>query len=89
MLKKLALIAFAAVTIETTNIYPATMRITEIDGSVLTVETATGIAYQYETDCSDYNVNDLVSVIMHRNRTPETVLDDIILDMNYSGYFIE
>jgi len=89
MLKKGLFIMLAALTIESTNIYPATMRVADIDGDLLTVETSTGIAYQYETDTSDYCVNDLVSVIMHRNRTPDTILDDIILDMQYSGYFIE
>jgi len=89
MLKKGLFIMLAALTIESTSIYPATMRITAIDNDLLTVETSTGITYQYETETADYCVNDLVSVIMHRNRTPDTVLDDIILDMQYSGYFIE
>lgn len=71
----------------TSKIYPATAEVVELDraADLVTVETASGIAYGFY-GCEDYFPGDLVSMIMDDNGTPETILDDKIIDCRYSGY---
>lgn len=71
----------------TKNLYPATAEVVELDraADLVTVETASGIAYGFY-GCEDYFPGDLVSMIMDDNGTPETILDDVIIDCRYSGY---
>ena len=66
-------------------IYPQTYIITKIDkaNDLVTIETCTGYEYQFY-GVEDYNEGDLVSCIMYTNGT-ETILDDQIMDVRYSG----
>ena len=80
-----AVIALIAMLAAARVIYPDTMKIVEIENDIITVETATGIAYQFE-GAEDYNVGDLVSVLMYSSATPH-VYDDEILDVRYAGAF--
>lgn len=77
-------IATAAALIAAGTIYPATMKVTSIQGGIARMESSTG--HVYEMDAEDYMVDDLVSTIMFDNGTPE-VTDDIILSARYAGTF--
>ena len=68
------------------DLYPETakVRCIDYDKDLVTVETATGNRFQFY-GAEDYDVNNIVSMLMYGNNTPE-VKDDIILDVNYSGY---
>lgn len=39
--------------------------------------------------CEDYAEGDILCLLMSDNGTPSTILDDIILDVNYSGFWVE
>lgn len=69
-------------------IYPTTMLVTDVDYTtdVVTVETLTGFVYQFE-GTEDYTEGDLVSVIMYNNRTTN-ITDDVILTVQYSGFYL-
>lgn len=69
------------------NTYPATMEVTDIENDVVTIQTSTGIVYQF-TGAEDLVVGDLVSLIMDSKGTKE-ILDDEILQVRYAGYWIE
>lgn len=66
-------------------LYPSTCIITEIDTEtdLVTIATATGNEFQFY-GVEDYANGDLVSVIFYDNGT-ETVTDDVIMDIRYSG----
>ena len=69
------------------DIYPETAIITETDleTDLVTVETLNGNIFEFY-GVEDYTTGDIVSMIMDSNKT-ETVTDDIILSVKYSGYF--
>ena len=83
---------------ENHGIYPTTMIITDTiiydmgtesleddEGEIIMID-ANGnewVMYEYP---EDYMVGDFVAVIMDDNGTPNSIYDDIILDMRYSGY---
>lgn len=69
------------------NTYPATMEVTNIENDVVTIQTSTGIVYQF-TGAEDLAVGDLVSLIMDNKGTVE-IFDDEILQVRYAGYWIE
>lgn len=66
------------------GIYAATMKVTAIDNDVVEMETATGFVYEWE-GADDYEVGDLVSLIMDSKGTEE-IVDDEILSMRYAGW---
>lgn len=82
-LATLAIIATAA-TPAAAAVYPAAMTVTEIRGDVVTLETATGHAYQI-TGAEDWTRGDVAALIMDDNSTPE-ITDDRIIDARYSGF---
>lgn len=84
MKRTIAAIAAAMALISAGTIYPETMKVTSIQGGIARMETSTG--HIYEMDAEDYEVDDLVSLIMFDNGTPE-VMDDIILSARYAGQF--
>ena len=65
-------------------IYPTTMEVIHIDGDDLYLMNAAGHVYVME-GVEDYEVGDLVSLIMFSNDTPG-IEDDIIISARYSGY---
>ena len=76
---------FAALTIA--NTYPRAMEIVAIDqkADIATCVDAVGLEWRfYETD--DFEVGDIVICTMFDNRTKETMLDDVIVDVMWSGY---
>lgn len=84
MKRTIAAIVAAMTLISSGSIYPETMRITSIKNGIAQMQTATG--HVYEMDAEDYMEDDLVSLIMYDNGTPE-VTDDIILSARYAGQF--
>ena len=66
------------------DIYPETARVIEIENDTVTVETATGNQFAF-TGAEDYEVNDMVSMIMYGNDT-DTVEDDSIIKIQYTAF---
>ena len=69
-----------------TGFYAHTAVIVEFnyDEDVVVVEDAIGFLWEFE-GVEDYFVGDVVSMLMWNNGT-ESIFDDIILDVVYSGY---
>lgn len=69
------------------DLYPAVMEVVSIENDLVTVQTSTGIAYQFE-GAEDLAVGDLVGLIMDDNNT-DVVYDDSIVKVRYGGYWLE
>lgn len=67
-------------------IYPAAMRVTDVDyeTDTVTMETATGIVYAMR-GTEDWAVDDVATVLMFSNGT-RFVYDDEIIAARYSGF---
>ena len=67
-------------------IYPTTVIVCEVDeeNDLLYCEDYLGNIWVIE-GIEDYDIDDLLAMIMYDNET-ETPEDDIIIDYNYSGY---
>lgn len=72
---------------EMKNLYPATMEVVSIENDLVTVQTSTGISFQFE-GAQDLVVGDLVGLIMDSEGT-EKILDDSIVKVQYGGYWLE
>ena len=80
-------------------IYPQTMIIYDLevdnkgtetiedDDGVITLIDGVGFLWKVNEYPEDYNVGDYVAVIMDDNGTPESIYDDIIIDMRASGFY--
>ena len=71
------------------NTYPRVMEIVEIDDkreTAICVD-ATGLEWSF-TEPEDLDVGDLVICTMYNNRTRETIVDDEIINVAWSGYWI-
>ena len=68
------------------NLYPATMEVVSIENDLVTVQTRTGIAFQFE-GAQDLVEGDLASIIMDSKGT-EIVYDDEIVKVQYAGYWL-
>ena len=67
--------------------YPHTAQVVGLNyhTDTVIVKTATGIFYSfYGTE--DYMIGDLVSLTMDNSATPDNVIDDVIVEVRYSGY---
>jgi hypothetical protein len=101
-MKKTLLLAAIATAIFTTPAHAATsapdtsglyswcgiITVMDYKNDLVTVETANGLQYTFY-GCEDYFGGDLVDLLMWDNGTPETVLDDLVIDANYSGFVAE
>lgn len=67
----------------TEMIYPTAMTVTAVTNETVTMETKTGHVFEM-VGSEDYEVGDLVAVIMFSKGT-ETVTDDIIVTARYAG----
>lgn len=67
--------------------YPAAAEVVKLDraADLVTVKTSAGISYKF-IGCEDWLLGDLVAMTMSDSGTPETVLDDEIVEARYSGY---
>lgn len=90
MLKLTIVALLAALNINSYSVYPETMIITEVNQAenIVTAETATGYIYSF-SGTEDYTTGDIVSLIMSDNGTADNITDDIILSVQYSGFYIE
>lgn len=70
--------------------YPRAMEIVEIDSKadVAVCVDATGMEWEF-TGPEDLEVGDIVICTMNDNRTKDTIVDDEIVDVVWSGYCIE
>ena len=70
------------------TLYARTAKITGIDyaADTVTLVDGSGLVWQF-FGCEDYDIGDLVSLLMSDAGTPETVLDDVIVSASYAGYF--
>ena len=69
------------------SIYPQTFIVTNIDrtNDIVYLETFTGMVYTWQ-GCEDWQINDIAAAIMYNSGTPETITDDQITVLEYSGW---
>lgn len=69
------------------NTYPHTAQVVGLNHRTDTViiKTATGIFYSF-SGIEDYMIGDLVSLTMDNSATPDNIVDDVIVEVRYSGY---
>lgn len=85
-MKEVALVLAIVIAIASAGfIYPATMEVINIEDNDLYLMTATGHVFVME-GVEDYEVGDLVSLIMFDNGTP-FIMDDVIISARYAGTF--
>lgn len=76
--------------VENHSIYVRTMEVIQIDYETDIVSCVDSVGFEWEfSGCEDYAEGDLISCIMDTMGTEETILDDYILDTQYTGYWIE
>jgi hypothetical protein len=68
--------------------YPRAMEIVEIDNDVAVCVDAVGMEWEF-TGPEDLEVGDIVICTMYDNRTKDTIVDDEIVDVVWSGYYFE
>ena len=68
--------------------YPRAMEIVEIDNDVAVCVDATGMEWEF-TGPEDLEVGDIVICTMNDKGTKDTIVDDEIVDVVWSGYYIE
>lgn len=81
-----SLVVFASCSKKTSDTYPWTGEVVALnyESDIVTVRTGSGLTYEF-TGCEDYAEGDLVSLLMDDMGTPETVLDDKVVEARYSG----
>ena len=93
-MKKLFLFAIVAAAIiasepakNNSEIYPSTGIVIDTDftADMVTVETFSGLRYEF-SDVEDWELGDICSMLMNDSGTPDSVLDDEIIQARYSGY---
>lgn len=69
------------------EIYPKTAIIREVDyeEDIVLCEDCNGNIWAFG-EVEDWDIDDIVSMIMDDNNTPETIYDDIIVMVRYGGY---
>lgn len=69
------------------GVYARVGIIIEVDESedIITIEDAVGFIWQYE-GVEDFAIGDIVGMVMLDIEGTESILDDVILSVEYSGY---
>ena len=72
------------------SIYMRGMEIVNLDYNtdIVTCVDAAGFEWEF-TGCEDYCVNDIVCVLLDTMGTEDTIKDDVILKVDYSGYWTD
>lgn len=97
---KKAIVSFVVVVVVLTSIlgcafadevhcvYPKTVKIVYLDwnNDIVTCIDGAGEVWQF-TECDDWCVGDLVSLLMDDNGTQDSIYDDVILMTIYSGFY--
>lgn len=73
------------------DIYPMGFRVVDVerdenDVDLVTVETGSGVLFQFTAYGSDWCVGDGAAAIMGNNGTPDSIYDDIILSVRYTAW---
>lgn len=84
-MKKAAAVAMVLHLVASSLIYPQAMVITKISKNSMKIRTATGITYTVKQKPEDYEVGDMVAVIMYTKGT-KNVKDDEVIVMRYTGW---
>lgn len=72
------------------NTYPRAMEITRVDLMADKAICVDAVGYEWEFyEPEDLEEGDIVICTMYDNGTTETIVDDEIVDVVYSGYWIE
>ncbi|SFU36767.1 hypothetical protein [Butyrivibrio sp. INlla21] len=72
------------------NTYPRAMEIVEIDNITDTAVCVDAVGMEWEFEGpEDLEVGDLIICTMYDNGTRETISDDEIVDVYWSGYYFE
>ena len=88
MLSLIASLCGTSVPVEQQEIHVRTMEIVQLDYNADVVYCIDSVGFEWAfCGCEDYAEGDLVTAIMSNNGTPQTILDDVILDTEYSGYY--
>lgn len=76
--------------IETHSVYIRAMEVTKVnyEQDIVTCVDAVGFEWEFY-GCEDYYEKDIVCALMDTMGTEDTILDDAILMVNYSGYWME
>lgn len=72
-------------TLTLANTYPRAMEIVEIDGDVAICVDAVGMEWEF-TEPEDLEIGDIIICTMYDNGTKDTIIDDEIIDVRWSGY---
>jgi len=80
------MVMFAACSHAEASVYPATGAVVEFDfdEDIVAVEDAAGLIWEFY-GVEDYQLGDLVSLLMEDNGT-ESIFDDKVIDARYSGF---
>ena len=72
------------------SIYMRGMEIVNLDYNtdIVTCVDAAGFEWEF-TGCEDYCVNDIVCILLDTMGTEDTIKDDVILKVDYSGYWTD
>jgi len=85
-MKKAAVIIATVLHLVTSGlIYPQAMVVTKVNKHSLKLRTATGFTYTVKQEPEDYEVGDMVAVIMYTKGT-KSVKDDTVITMRYTGW---
>lgn len=72
------------------DIYVRTMEVVELNRESDIVICVDAVGFEWEFyGCEDYATGDLVACLMDTMGTEDTILDDVILDSYYTGYWRE
>ena len=70
------------------NTYPRAMEIVEIENDIAICVDAVGMEWEFD-EPEDLEVGDIVICTMYDKGTKDTIIDDEIVDVRWSGYYIE
>lgn len=85
MIKKAAAVMMILQLVASNLIYPQAMVVTKTTKNSVRIRTSTGITYTVKQKPEDYEVGDMVAVIMYTKGT-KRVTDDEVIVMRYAGW---
>lgn len=76
--------------VENHSVYVRTMEIVELNYETDVVTCIDPVGFQWDFyGCEDYYEGDIVSCLMDTMGTEESIMDDYILDVWYTGYWVD
>lgn len=85
----ISILASLSCPIQDQGIYTRCMEVTNVNYDTEIVQCIDSVGFEWEfTGCEDYVEGDLVTCIMATNGTDDTILDDTIIETQYSGYTV-